>query len=227
LQSWAGIIFWQADFSWQGAVTASGPSTFTFASLTPEKFDRFRTTQAKPNIERECKDEAVKRVGFDGRLPVRVASFCECYASVATEIITKEDMAYQETNNKYPVDFEQRMVNATLVKCAAADREEDIHRMSNEELAEFFAVKECSADVYLVCTSRAKARERYNSPEVQRNRDAINRKLDQQLFKEEVDYAVNTLGLDANEAHHGHMVKECGWFSCSWVYKKLPYKEDR
>jgi hypothetical protein len=34
-----------------------------------------------------------------------------------------------------------------------------IVQMSNEELAEYFAVKECSADLYLVCTSRAKARE--------------------------------------------------------------------
>jgi hypothetical protein len=99
----------------------------------------------------------------------------------------------------------------------------DIHKMSNEELAEYFAVKECSATLYLVCTSRAKARERYNTPEVQRDRDAINRKLDQRLYDEEVDYAVNTLGLDAREAHHGHMVKECGFFSCSWVYKKVGY----
>lgn len=96
--------------------------------------------------------------------------------------------------------------------------------MSNEELAEYFMMKECCATLYLVCTDRAKVRERYNTPEVRRNAVAINRKLDQELYQEEVDYAVNTLGLDAREAHHGHMVKECGWFSCSWAYKKLGYQ---
>ena len=107
---------------------------------------------------------------------------------------------------------------------AIAHAEQDIQKMSNEELADYFMVKECSATLYLVCTDRAKVRERYNTPEVRRNAVAINRKLDQTLYEEEVDYAVNTLGLDASEAHHGHMVHECGWFSCSWVYKIPGYQ---
>jgi hypothetical protein len=113
---------------------------------------------------------------------------------------------------------------ATLCCPARAQAQEDIQKMSNEELAEYFMVKECSATLYTVCTDRAKVRARYNTLEVRRNAAAINRMLDQRLHHEEIDYAVNTLGLDANEAHHGHMVKECGWFSCSWVYKIQEYK---
>jgi hypothetical protein len=118
------------------------------------------------------------------------------------------------------------IITALVILCcpARAQAQEDIQKMSNEELAEYFMVKECSATLYLVCTDRAKVRERYNTPEVRRSAATINRKLDQRLYQEEIDYAVNTLGLDANEALHGHMVKECGWFSCSWVYRIQEYK---
>jgi hypothetical protein len=105
---------------------------------------------------------------------------------------------------------------------ASTHAQEDFQKMSNEELAEYFMVKECSASRYLVCTDRAIVRKRYNTPEVRRNAAAINRKLDQELYLEEVDYAINNLGLDASQARHGHMIKECGFFSCSWVYKKPP-----
>jgi hypothetical protein len=124
--------------------------------------------------------------------------------------------------NRYSIVIITALV--TLCCPARVQAQEDIQKMSNEELAEYFMVKECSATLYLVCTDRAKVRARYNTPEVQRNRVAINRQLDQHLYQEEIDYAVNTLGLGANEAHHGHMVKECGWFSCSWVYKLQEYK---
>ena len=105
---------------------------------------------------------------------------------------------------------------------ALTQAQEDIQKMSNEEMAEYFTVKACSADFYVVCTDRAKMRQNYNTPEVRRNAVAINRTLDQRLYQEEIDYAVNCLGLDAREAKHGYMVKECGLFYCSWVYKKPP-----
>jgi hypothetical protein len=119
------------------------------------------------------------------------------------------------------------IVTGFLALCCpvSAHAQEDIQKMSNEELAEYFMVKECSATLYLVCTDRAKVHARYNTPEVRRNAVAINRKLDQELYNEEVDYAVNTLGLDARDARHGHMVKECGFFSCSWVYKNSGLNE--
>ena len=114
------------------------------------------------------------------------------------------------------------IVTVLLALCISAYAQDDgmFQAMSNKELAEYFMVKECSAALYLVCTDRAKVRERYNTPEVRRNAIAINRQLDQRLYEEEVDYAVNTLGLKPNEARHGHVVKKCGWFSCSWVYEK-------
>jgi hypothetical protein len=103
---------------------------------------------------------------------------------------------------------------------AQSGEEELIQKMSNDELAEYFMVKECSATLYLVCTDKEKVKARYNTPEVRRNALAINRKLNHELYREEIEHAVDDLGLDPSEAHHGHMVKECGLFSCSWVYKK-------
>jgi hypothetical protein len=38
-------------------------------------------------------------------------------AAIAVEIITKEDMIYQETNSGYPVGFEDRMKTALRAKC--------------------------------------------------------------------------------------------------------------
>jgi hypothetical protein len=111
------------------------------------------------------------------------------------------------------------IVTGFLALCCPASAQEDIQKMSNKELAEYFMVKECSDNVFLVCTDRAKVRESYNSPEVRRNAVAINQKLDQRLYEDEVYYAVHTLGLDAHEARHGRIVKKCGWFSCSWVYQ--------
>ena len=98
--------------------------------------------------------------------------------------------------------------------------------MSPAELAEYFAVKQCAAKLYLECFDMAKQRAMFNTPEVRRDAVAINQMLDRELFKEEVDYAVNTLGLAPSEAKHGHMVKECGWLSCSWVYKNSGIKTD-
>jgi hypothetical protein len=108
------------------------------------------------------------------------------------------------------------------LSCAQA--QEDIQKMSNEELAEYFMVKACSANLYVTCANRKKIKDTYNTPEVRNNALSINQRLDYDLHRQEIDYAVNTLGLNANQARQGYMVKECGWFSCSWVYKggRLP-----
>jgi len=98
--------------------------------------------------------------------------------------------------------------------------QENLQSMSDDELAEYFMTKECAAALYVVCTDRAIVKQRYKTPYIRRNAFAINQKLDLELYQEEIDEAVNQEGLDPSQAHHGHMVKSCGIFSCSWEYQK-------
>ena len=102
--------------------------------------------------------------------------------------------------------------------CAAA--QENLQAMSDDELAEYFMVKECAADMYVVCLDRAVVKQRYRTPDIRRNALATNQRLDLELYNEEIDEAVNQEGLDPSQARHGHMVKSCGIFSCSWEYIK-------
>jgi len=84
---------------------------------TPEKFSEFKAKQIKPGIERSCKSDAKAYVGFDGKIPITASNFCECYARIAVEIITKEDLVYQENHSGYPTDFEDRMKAALRAQC--------------------------------------------------------------------------------------------------------------
>jgi hypothetical protein len=113
-----------------------------------------------------------------------------------------------------------RCIFAAFVLPCYATAAENLQTMSDDELAEYFMVKECAADLYVVCTDRSTVKQRYKTPDIRQNASAINQKLELELLREEVDKAVNQEGLDPSEAHHGHMVKSCGIFSCSWEYKK-------
>ena len=111
-----GYYLWQADFNWHEA-TDPVPSTFSFTSLSPEKFTEFKTKQMKPSLERSCKSDAKASTGMDGRIPIGMANFCECYARAAIEIVTKEDLIYQETHSGYPAGFEERIRTTLRAKC--------------------------------------------------------------------------------------------------------------
>jgi hypothetical protein len=111
-----GYYLWQADFNWHDA-TNPMPATYSFASLSPEKFTEFKTKQMKPSLERSCKSDAKASTGMDGKIPIGMANFCECYARAAIEIITKEDLVYQENHTGYPAGFEERIKAALRAKC--------------------------------------------------------------------------------------------------------------
>jgi hypothetical protein len=114
-----GYYLWQADFNWREAATSQTPTTFSFESLSPEKLSEFKAKQIKPNLERSCKSDAKGLAGsLDGKIPIAAANMCECYARVYVEIITKEDLVYQETHRGgYPTDFENRVKTALRVRC--------------------------------------------------------------------------------------------------------------
>ena len=115
------------------------------------------------------------------------------------------------------------VVALALVALAMPDHvaaQENLQAMSNDELADYLMVKECAADLYVVCLDREIAKQRYSTPDTRRNAVAINRRLDLELFQEEIKRAEDEQGLDASAAPHGHMVRSCGFFSCSWEYVK-------
>ena len=62
--------------------------------------------------------------------------------------------------------------------------QENLQAMSDDELAEYFMVKEWAADLYLVCTDRNRVKDRYRTLEVRRNAYAINQNIDLELYTE-------------------------------------------
>ena len=109
---------------------------------------------------------------------------------------------------------------ATLLLIDSAYAQEDLQAMSDDELAEYFTAKQCAADLYVVCTDRSIMKRTYLDPHIKKNAIAINQELNNELYKEEIARAIDEDGLDPSQAHHGHMIKSCGVFSCSWEYKK-------
>jgi hypothetical protein len=62
--------------------------------------------------------------------------------------------------------------------------QDNLQAMSDDELAEYFMVKEWAADLYLVCTDRNRVKDRYRTLEVRRNAYAINQNIDLELYTE-------------------------------------------
>ena len=109
---------------------------------------------------------------------------------------------------------------APLLLIHSAYAQEDLQAMSGDELAEYFTAKQCAADLYVVCTDRSNVKRIYSAPHIKKNAFTINQQLNNELYKEEIARAIDEDGLAPSQAHHGHMVKSCGIFSCSWEYTK-------
>ncbi|MFO1109280.1 MAG: hypothetical protein U1E61_08865 [Bradyrhizobium sp.] len=99
---------WAADFDWQKA--AYPPTkTFSISTLSQAELERFKTEVVRPGFEKECKSEALKSAGFDGKLPARAASLCECFATNFAARLTRDDMIAFEKSDRYPDGLQQRV----------------------------------------------------------------------------------------------------------------------
>jgi len=99
---------WAADFQWQKA--AYPPTkTFSISTLSEAELERFKTEVVRLGFEQACKTEALKTVGFDGKLPARAASQCECFATNFATMLTRADMIAFEKDGRYPDDLQQRV----------------------------------------------------------------------------------------------------------------------
>lgn len=99
---------WDANFDWHKAAYPS-TKTFNISTLSETELERFKTEVVRPGFEQACKAEALKTVGFDGKLPARAASQCECFATSFAAKLTRADMVAFEKDGRYPDDIQQRV----------------------------------------------------------------------------------------------------------------------
>jgi hypothetical protein len=110
--------FWSADFDWRKA--AYPPTqTFSVSTLSDAEFQRFKTDVVRPNLEKACKEAALKSSGFDGKLSTPVASRCECIAATFASIVNRDDLMGYEKSGEYSTEVQQRTAAEVRRVCIA------------------------------------------------------------------------------------------------------------
>jgi hypothetical protein len=99
---------WATNFDWQKAAYPALQS-FSVLTLSGNELERFKTDVVRPSFERACKSDALKTDGFDGKLPMRVASRCECFATNFAAKLTRDDLITFEKAGQYPDELQQRL----------------------------------------------------------------------------------------------------------------------
>ena len=107
---------WAAGLDWHDAVNPM-PETISFSQLTPERFADYKIKVLRPGIERACMSDMRERAGIDGKVPISLSNICTCSAAVAIEVITQDDLAYQERTGQYSASMTSRMRSAVSDKC--------------------------------------------------------------------------------------------------------------
>lgn len=110
-------FFWQADFNWRRATTPA-PGTFSFETLSQEQLSRFKSEVILPSLERSCKEDARRRAGFEGNVPVRLSNFCECFARAMVIALSRNDLIFHEKNGKYPAATEIKIEHQVQSMCS-------------------------------------------------------------------------------------------------------------
>jgi hypothetical protein len=99
---------WTANFDWQQAAYPSA-QTFSVSTLSESELERFKVDVVSRGFEKACKSDALKTNGFDGKLPARVASQCECFATNFAAKLTRDDLIAFEKSGRYPDELQQRL----------------------------------------------------------------------------------------------------------------------
>jgi hypothetical protein len=99
---------WAVNFDWQQAPYPSA-QTFSVSTLSESELERFKVDVVRRGFEKACKSESLKTNGFDGKLPARAASQCECFATNFAAKLTRDDLIAYEKSGLYPEELEQRI----------------------------------------------------------------------------------------------------------------------
>lgn len=99
---------WTANFDWQQA--AYPPTqTFSVSTLSETELERFKTDVVRRGFEKACKSDAIKTLGFDGKLPTRAADQCECFAKNFAANLTRDDLIAYEKSGQYTDELQKRL----------------------------------------------------------------------------------------------------------------------
>jgi hypothetical protein len=111
-----GYYLWAANFDWQEAAYPT-VKTFSVSTLSASDLERFKSEVLRPGFEKECKSDALKIVGFDGKLPANLATRCECIAENAVAIIDRDDLIAYEKLGQYPAETQARLKDQLRRAC--------------------------------------------------------------------------------------------------------------
>jgi hypothetical protein len=105
----------EAKFDWREAIERT-PQTITFAQMTPEQFAKYQLT-IPAGFTKRCKQEVAEMNGEDGKIFVQQSAFCECYAQIASELLTQEDFVYQEKTGSISPEATDKLKAAVTSRC--------------------------------------------------------------------------------------------------------------
>jgi hypothetical protein len=108
LATMGAYYLWTANFDWQQAAYPSA-QTFSVSMLSESELERFKANVVRRGFEQACKSDALKTDGFDGKLPARVASQCECFATNFASKLTRDDLIAFDKSGRYPDELQQRL----------------------------------------------------------------------------------------------------------------------
>jgi hypothetical protein len=110
-------FFISSDFSWQVA-TGQALAVVSLSKLTAEELEAYKKNTLTPQFLDECKAEAVQRYGINGKLPIALANFCECYVRVALNHMTQNELTYQEQNGHLRSELTPAIFSDAKAQCA-------------------------------------------------------------------------------------------------------------
>jgi len=99
---------WMTNFNWQEAAYPPA-QTFSVATLSDGELERFKGDVVRQGFEKACKSDALKTNGFNGKLPVRLASQCECFATNFAANLSRDDLIAFEKSGAYPDEVQVRL----------------------------------------------------------------------------------------------------------------------
>ena len=114
----AGAYFLvSAGFNWQQAVYGPAVTATTWEEMSPSVFDEYKARVIKPELAKKCREETKGRYGTaDGKIPVVVSNWCDCYAGVSVALLTQADMIAHEKARAPSPEFTNRL-KAELSQC--------------------------------------------------------------------------------------------------------------
>jgi len=110
----AYFIF-EAKFDWREAIEPT-PQTITFAQMTPEQFASYKLG-IPARFAKRCKQDFAEMNKLDGKLLAGQSAFCECYGQLAYELLTQDDLVYEENTGSMPSETTSKIKAAVTTRC--------------------------------------------------------------------------------------------------------------